>query len=175
MAECAATGEDGVVAGERCEFCGRAVDAHDRQVRFRLPDPVLTTPAQEKAPGAWMSHDSAERSVMMQIPPLGAFVRALLPVSLTGGYAVTYGVWVGIDPRELQRAFAVWWEPEYENLRLDGVLANAIQPWGLLGAAVSLDVRDPQYTPYCSSSPDPRLSRVLTEQWPHDDILGSLP
>ena len=55
-----------------------------------------------------------------QIPGVGPFVRALLVVRLTGGYAVTYGVWAGVHPGDLQRAFRVWWEPEYENLRLDG-------------------------------------------------------
>lgn len=49
---------------------------------------------------------------MMQIPPFGGFVRALLPISLAGGHKMTYGVWVGIHPQDLQRAFAVWWEPE---------------------------------------------------------------
>jgi hypothetical protein len=112
---------------------------------------------------------------MMQVPAIGAFVRALLPVSLTGGHTVTYGVWVAIDPQQLQHAFAVWWEPEYKELRLDGLLANSIQPWGLMAAPVSLAVRDPEQTPYCAASPDPQLSRVLTEQWPHDEILDSLP
>jgi len=112
---------------------------------------------------------------MMQIPSVGAFVRALLPVRLTGGYTVTYGVWVAIDPRELQRAFAIWWEPEYKDLRLDGFLANSIQPWGLLVAPVSLAVRDPQQTPYCVGSSDAQLVQVLSNQWPHEDILDSLP
>jgi hypothetical protein len=156
-------------------MCGRPVEDHDRHVRFRLPDPVLASPAQEKTPGAWLSHDGPESSVMMQIPSTGAFVRALLPVSLTGGHTVTFGVWVGIDPRELQRVFAVWWTPKYPGLRLDGHLANRIQPWGLLAAPVSLAVRDPEHTPYCSSSPDPLLSRVLTGQWPHEEILDALP
>lgn len=112
---------------------------------------------------------------MMQIPGIGAFVRALLPVHLTGGHTVTYGVWVAIDPQELRRVFAVWWEPEYRDLRLDGALANSIPPWGLLAASVTLTVRDPQQTPYCSQSQDPRLSRVLSDQWPHEDILDALP
>ena len=156
-------------------MCGRPLVAHDRHVRFRLPEPVLATAAQERAPGAWLSHDSAQSSVMMQIPSVGAFVRALLPVKLTGEHTVTYGVWVAIDPRQLQRVFAVWWTPEYQDLRLDGLLANSIRPWGLLAAPVSLAVRDPQQTPYCSASTDQQLSRVLSEQWPHEDILDSLP
>ena len=112
---------------------------------------------------------------MMQVPAVGAFVRALLPVSLTGGYTVTYGVWVAIEPRELRRAFAVWWEPEYRDLSLDGSLANLIHPWDLLAAPVRLAVRDPQQTPYCVTSSHLQLSRVLSEQWPHEVVLDSLP
>ena len=71
---------------------------------------------------------------MMQVPGTGAFVRVLLVVRLAGSHAVTYGVWVGVDPDDLQRAFRVWWESEYENLRLEGVLANSVPPWRLLPA-----------------------------------------
>lgn len=163
------------MAAQQCEMCGRPVQAHDRHARFRLPEPVLAVPRQEKTPGSWLSHDSPLTSVMMQVPSVGAFVRALLPISLTGGHTVTYGLWVAVDPRDLQRALAVWWEPAYQDLRLDGALANSIQPWGLLAAPVSLAVRDPGQTPYCSASPDPQLSRVLNDQWPHDAILDSLP
>jgi hypothetical protein len=156
-------------------MCGRPLVAHDRHVRFRLPEPVLATSARERAAGAWLSHDSAESSVMMQVPSVGAFVRALLPIALTGAHTVTYGVWVAIGPRQLQRVFAIWWAPEYKDLRLDGFLANSIRPWGLLAAPVSLAVRDPQQTPYCSASTDQQLSRVLSERWPHEDILDALP
>jgi hypothetical protein len=112
---------------------------------------------------------------MMQVPNVGPFVRALLPVRLTGGYTVTFGVWAAIHPDDLQRAFAVWWEPGYADLRLDGILANSVKPWGLLYAPVSLEVRDPGHTPYCAASSDPELSRVLTDEWPHEDVLAALP
>ena len=160
---------------QRCGMCGSPVDAHDRQVRFRLPEPVLDSPGQERVPGAWLSHENPEASVMMQIPGVGPFVRALLVVRLTGGYAVTYGVWAGVHPDDLQRAFRVWWEPEYENLRLEGALANSVPPWGLLAAPVTLAVKDPEHTPYCVSSSDHMLSRVLGQEWPHKDVLETLP
>jgi hypothetical protein len=112
---------------------------------------------------------------MMQVPDAGPLMRALLAVRLMGGYAVTYGVWVGVHPDDLQRAFRVWQEPDYENLRLEGALANSIPPWGLLAAPVTLAVKDPEHTPYCVSSADRMLSRVLGEEWPHEDILRTLP
>ena len=92
-----------------CASCGRPLDQHDRHVRFRLPDPVLATNDQEHAPGVWMNDADPEKSVMMQVPDLGPFVRALLPVRLTAGHTVTFGVWVSVQPDDLQRAFASWW------------------------------------------------------------------
>ncbi len=76
---------------------------------------------------------------------------------------MTYGVWAGVHPGDLQRAFRVWHEPEYENLRLDGALANSVSV-GLLAAPVTLAVKDPEHTPYCVSSSDHMLSRVLGEE-----------
>jgi hypothetical protein len=84
-------------------------------------------------------------------------------------------VWVAVQPDDLHRAFAVWWEPGYADLRLDGILANSVKPWGLLYAPVSLEVRDTEHTPYCSASSDPELSRVLADEWPHEDVLAVLP
>jgi hypothetical protein len=102
-----------------------------RQVRFRLPDPVLNT---------------------------GKF-----------------GGWVALDPADLRRTYAVWWEPGYQHLRLHAWLANDLPFWGLLAAAVELEVRDPEQTPYCARSSAPELNRVLTEVWPHQDVLATLP
>lgn len=158
-----------------CEICGRPTDAHDRHVRFRLPDPVVSTQLQDRAPGTWQTAQNANDSVMMQVPNVGPFVRALLPVRLTGGFTVTYGVWVGVHPDDLQRAFKVWWVPEYAGLRLSGRLGNALQPWGLLAAPVDLAVRNIDHTPYCVSSTDPDLVNVLSQEWPHDDVLSTLP
>jgi hypothetical protein len=157
-----------------CPSCGRPLDAHDRNVRFTLPDPVLDAPEQERTPGTWMSHAGARESVMMQVPGIGAFVRALLPVRLTEGHTITFGVWLAIDPAELQAIMATWWEPEYQNLRMAGWLANAVPPWGLLTAPVQTVVRDPDHTPYCADSADPQLDRVLHDEWPHDLVLAAV-
>jgi len=55
-------------------MCGRATDVHCRLVRFRLPDPVLHSPAQECAEGSWLSHaDAASFNPHMRAvtPPSG--------------------------------------------------------------------------------------------------------
>lgn len=111
---------------------------------------------------------------MMQVPGIGAFVRALLPVNLVDGHAITFGVWLAIDPADLPTVFATWWEPEYQDLRMVGWLANTVPPWGLLTAPVRTMVRDPDKTPFCDSSDDPQLNRVLHEAWPHDLVLPAI-
>jgi hypothetical protein len=156
------------VPTDTCSTCGRDLDLHDRHVRFTLPDPVLDSAEREAASGTWLSHGTARDSVMMYVPAFGAFVRALLPIRLADGHTLTYGVWLGVDPRKLQSIIDVWWAPEYRDLRLRGRLANAIRPWGLLGTPVDTVVRDPDETPYCDHSDDPDLDRVLHSEWPHD-------
>ena len=83
------------------------------------------------------------------------------------GHTLTYGVWLGVDPRKLRSIIDVWWAPEYRDLRLRGRLANAIQPWGLLGTPVDTVVRDPDETPDCDHSDDAHLDRVLRSEWPN--------
>lgn len=158
-----------------CALCGRPGDGHDRNVRFRLPDPVVGLPEQERTPGIWLSEPDPARAVMMQVPELGGFVRALLPVQLAGGHSVTFGVWVGLHPGDLKETFDVWWAPEYKDLRLDGRLANALPLWEVFGVPVSLEVRDPDATPYCVSSQDEKLHSVLTSEWDQELVWAALP
>jgi len=112
---------------------------------------------------------------MMQVNHIGAFVRALLPVKLTAGHTVTFGVWIGVNPAELRHVFDTWWSADYKDLVLDGYLANTIEPWGLLAAPVRLKVLDPDQTPYCVDSADKYLRSVLTDEWDHELVLSALP
>lgn len=124
-----------------------------------------------------MSHESASESVLMQVPDVGAFARALLPIHLTEADSLTFGVWLAIDPRNdaLRRLFDIWWDDEqYANLRLTGWLANALPRWGLLNAPVTATVRDVSHTPYCDGSSDSMLSRVLSEEWDRVEILAAV-
>ncbi|HVT20049.1 MAG TPA: DUF2199 domain-containing protein [Mycobacteriales bacterium] len=157
-----------------CPTCDRPLDRHDRNIRFRLPDPVQETIEQEKAPGAWMSHVDAQTSVMMQIPGVGPFLRALIPVALTGGHTVTFGVWLLVDPDDLQLAARIWQTPQYTDFAVEGWLANSLPGWGLLGKPVKAAVRKREHTPYCVDSSDPVLAAVLTQEWRHDPVLDAL-
>jgi len=144
-------------------------------VRFRLPDPVAAASDQEATAGTWMSHDDPNISVMMQVPNVGPFVRCLLPIQLTGGFTITFGVWLAVHPDDLQRAFGTWWEPEYSELVLDGYLANELPVWGLLGAPAHAHVVNEDHTPVIDRSSVPLLSRLLTQEQAHEELLASLP
>ncbi len=122
-----------------------------------------------------MSEPDPERAVMMEVPALGAYVRALLPVRLTGGHTVTFGLWVEVHPDDLNGALDVWWAPEYRDLHLHGHLANALPTWGVFGVPVSLAVTDPDATPYCVDSEDEELRSVIANEWDHEIVLAALP
>lgn len=159
---------------DKCALCGHPVDLHDRDVRFGKPDPVLDA-GHIPAADVWMSGADANDSVMMQVNDIGSFVRALLPVQLTAGHTITYGVWVGIDPAELRRVFDTWWSADYPDLVIEGRLANRIEPWDVFAAPVRLAVRDPDTLPYCLSSVHDELQSVLTKEWDHEVVLPRLP
>ena len=129
----------------------------------------------ERTPGTWMSHHDANESVMMQVPGAGPFVRCLLPIALTGGYSVTFGVWLAVAPEDLQRAFRLWWDPAYRHLELDGLLANSLPCWGLLGSPSHAEVQTEDQTPCITSSTSTELMAVLESEWSHELVLGALP
>lgn len=158
----------------RCPTCGRALDDHEIAYRFSLPEAVLALPDRELTEGAWLNGDSAATSDFMHVPGTGSFLRAILAVRLTGGHSVEYGVWIGVDEDEAQRAFQVWWEPEYTDLRLTGRLASLVPPWGLLDLPVDVGVVHPDQLPRCLSSTDSELSQVLTAEWDHATVLDAV-
>lgn len=157
-----------------CGMCGMKTAAHNRDVRFRLPDPVLESAEQHRVEDSWLSDPDPNKATLMQIPNISPFLRALLPIKLEGGHEFRFGVWIAIHPDDLQHAYRVWNTPEYSDLKLTGYLANRIKPWNLFAASVNLAVLDPEQTPYCVSSANEELNDVLTKEWPHD-ILASLP
>ena len=140
-----------------------------------MPDPVLTRGIKIGSEGFWMSHETPEESDLLAVDGFGAFVRALVPVHLTGGHAVTFGVWIGIPFPELYRASEVWREPAYVDLSMDGLLANDLPPWNVLGAPIHVNVLNADHTPYGVSSSDEVLSRMLTDVWDHELVLSTLP
>jgi hypothetical protein len=157
-------------AATTCPTCGRPLDEHDRHVRLILPDPVLRVPAEERAARTWGADP------LLQVDGIGAFVRVLLPIALSGGYSLTYGTWLAINPAELTSVWERWSTDAYRDLRLDGFLANAIPPWGekVLGSPATASILDPNQFPYIVGSQSTSLDRVLSDVWPHEEILSAV-
>jgi hypothetical protein len=152
-----------------CQRCGQALDPRSLDVRVTLPDPVLAMPVAERASRTWGGDP------LLQVDEVGAFVRCLLPVHLTGGLLLTFGTWLAVHPDDLRRAHAVWETDGYVALELTGVLANAIKPWGdgTLGRA-RIAVRDADHLPYVVASPHAVLGRVIADEWDRDSVLMCL-
>ncbi|MEU6191290.1 DUF2199 domain-containing protein [Nocardia sp. NPDC047038] len=160
---------------DRCPDCGRVLDEHDRHRKFRLPEPVLHASQPVPAPDVWRSGSDYGDSELLQVQQIGTFARATLPVELTGGYRLTFGVWLLVHPAAFPSICETWWSPGYRELRIEGYLANEIPPWGMLASPVEAIVKDPTQLPVCVASTDALLARVLQQQWPHDVVLDSIP
>jgi hypothetical protein len=160
-----------VAETERCPTCGRPLDDHNRHVKYGRPDPVLALPA-EKLEGAVWGDDP-----LLAVKDVGCFIRTLLPVRLTGGFTVTYGVWLGVEASVLEKAWTIWHAPEYAQLSFEGLVANALPPWGeaTMGKLVQAAVRDVDAIPYVTASSDPLMRRLLGDEWSHDEVLATLP
>jgi hypothetical protein len=153
-----------------CPSCGRPLDDHNRHIRFGVPEPVLSIPEGDRAALTWGN------DVLMQVEGIGGFVRILVPVKLTGGYTVTYGAWLSVESDDLRRAWEVWMDPAYADLRLGGVLANMLPGWESETYVKPLEtaVLNVEHAPYAIDSSDDFMRRVLQDEWPHEDVLAAI-
>lgn len=149
-----------------CSCCGAPLDPVDLDIRSLLPDPIAALPDEERA-GAW-----GDRNLQL-LDGVGAFVRCLMPVRLTGGDRVMYSVWLSVRPEVLQHAHDVWDTPAYADLLFDGAVANVIQPWpGLYGVAAAAKVRHAGQLPFLFARDGGLLGAVLSQEWDRDDVLS---
>jgi hypothetical protein len=156
--------------GLACACCGNPVDPAHLNARFELPDAVLELPAEQRKDRTWGG------DYLLQVQGVGAFVRCLLRVELSHESSLTFGTWLSVHPEDLRRAHALWDDPGYAELRLEGYLANAIEPWGqaVYRAPARAVVRDVAHVPYLLDSSHPVLAKVLGQAWDRDEVLGSL-
>ena len=153
-----------------CPSCGRSLDEHNQHIRFGVPEPVLGIPQNERAARTWGN------DVLMQVKDVGAFVRILVPVKLSGGYTLTYGAWLSVHPDDLRRAWEAWTDPSYAQLRLEGVLANMLPGWEsqTYNVAVEAAVLNVEQTPYAVDSSDAFMRQVIRDQWSHEFVLSAI-
>jgi hypothetical protein len=158
-----------------CSVCGSPLGAHPRDVRFSWPDPVLDSGVDLDGGEVWMAGPAVQESDLLAVRSVGCFVRALLPVALEHGQIVTFGVWVGVSPEDFQRAVDGWHTLDYAQMRFDGLLANRIPPWDVIGSPIRIEVIDPSRRPWSTSSPDPTLGRLLSEVQHVEELVPFLP
>lgn len=96
------------------------------------------------------------------------FVRAVLPVRLSGDLELWLGAWLRVSAEEARRAGEVWRGPDYATLRLTGTFAHDIKPWdGLLSAEAVVEVDDPDSLPYFTRHP------LLGHDWDREEVLSA--
>lgn len=145
-----------------CSCCGGDLDEYDRHIRFRLPDVVAALPEAEHAAGVGLSDRDPDRADFLESAEHGCFVRSLLRLPLTGGYALTLGVWLEVTPETAQRIGRLWSSELYVTLAFEGRLANELPVVGALGAPVTASAPMPaDGLPLVRTSPDPALADAL--------------
>ena len=151
---------------EPCARCGIAPDPRGRPfpITFELPDVYSEIP--EELLAAW------GEDPFLAIKTIGFFVRVILPVKLTDGYSVDFGTWLEVHSEDFRTTWQTWNMPEYADLSIEGYVANAIEPWKKLPhTLVRATVRDIDQVPYLTSCNDERMSKILGDTWPHDEVL----
>lgn len=151
--------------GTGCSCCGGELDEHDRHLRFGLPDVIAALPEAERTSGVGLSDPDPVRADFLESPEHGCFVRSLLRLPLSGGYALTLGVWVEVTPETAQRIGRLWSSDLYFTLRFEGRLANELPVVGALGSPVTAAAPIPaDGIPHVRSSSDPALERTLRSE-----------
>nr|WP_158515524.1 DUF2199 domain-containing protein [Kitasatospora sp. MBT63] len=157
-----------------CTCCDGTLSAGDPRFNLSLPDPVAKMSAYAQETCIRFLSD-----FMVSTENIGAFTRALLPVTLTDGRTVTFGVWVAIDGptyRYISELGRDGTDEEYATMEFDGLLANALEPWGrkVLRAEVSVAIPDSPFdrpTPQIISSTHATVTRMLSEPWAPGKVL----
>ncbi len=89
----------------------------------------------------------------LAIKNVGFFLRVILPVKLSDGFAIDFGTWLEIDNEDFRTAWQTWNFPEYKDLEIEGYVANQIAPFDRFPHALAkVTVREPEQVPYLTSS-----------------------
>ncbi|BEL02946.1 hypothetical protein Q0Z83_011370 [Actinoplanes sichuanensis] len=151
-----------------CSCCAAPLDPLDFDVRIVDADPILALTEEQRA------EVRGGRS-LREADGIGAFIRCLMPIRLTGGGRLTYSAWLKVPAEQFRHAREIWQTAEYPNLTLTGEMANAIQPFTeIYGEPASAAIRDADSLPYLSAPEGTLLWRVLNEVWDRDDVLSRI-
>lgn len=156
----------GRASSEPCSCCGIARDPHGRPFSITFAQPDVVFDVEEELLDTW------GEDPFLAIKNVGFFLRVILPVKLTDGFAVNFGTWLEVYSEDFKQAWQVWNFPEYAELSVEGYLANKINPWPEVPhALVRATVRDLDQVPFVTSSENEVFARIIGETWPHAEVL----
>ena len=158
----------GRASTEPCSCCGIAPDPDGKplSVTFEHPDVIF-----DIAPELL---DTWGGDPFLAIKNVGFFVRVLLPVALTDGFAVDFGTWLEVDAEDFRHAWQTWNFPEYADLVLEGYIANQIAPWKRFRHSLAKAVvTDLARVPILTNSTNDETNEILSKAWPHAEVLAA--
>ena len=158
------------MTGERtCHCCGETLSADNLAWDFLQPDDFAELSAKQRAAAI-----TFESRAFIVAEGFGAAARVILPIGLDTGHPVTLGVGVAPHAPDTMARTARQGGSAWVGYTFTGTLLNAVEPWpetihteitarGLVDGELARVV----------DAADPLLKRVLTEKWPHRDVVGA--
>ncbi len=145
----------------KCPSCGKEVIGLEREVRTVYPDDaaeIIKDDPDSKKIETWGPD-------FIRLGKQRYFVRVMLPVKLDVGHEFRFGVWMEVGQETITDLKKVWNSSEYVKVSFEGILANAVPPWGdtILGAECKAEVRDAKSVPFIKSSNNLELSEILSK------------
>ena len=154
--------------------CGGHLDPEHPGFDFPLPHLVAELSEEERA-----QRVTVDTGAIMITDGVGNFLKVRLPVRLDDGRTVVYLAWVYLQAEVIDEFTARVRNETLTGYRFEGLLCNAVGPWGeeLLRAPVVLggqqsngdgSIRRSEVI----ASSHPLLGKVLREPWPSEFVLG---
>ena len=151
---------------EPCACCGIARNPQGRPLSITFEEPDVIREIEPELLSTWGGVP------FLAVKDVGFFLRVILPVKLSDGFAVDFGTWLEIYNEDFRTAWQTWNFPEYKDLVIEGYVANEIGPFAKFPhALVKATVRDLEQVPYLTSSDNETFASLLNDTWPHHDVL----
>jgi hypothetical protein len=157
----------GKAAVEPCDCCGIAPGPLGKPLAVTFENPDVVFDIVPELLETWGGDP------FLAIKDVGFFLRVLMPVELTDGFAVEFGTWLETDADDFRTAWQTWNFPEYKDLVVQGYIANTIAPWDKFGhSLVTAVVREPDRVPFVIADGNAELETVMGTTWPHARVLS---
>lgn len=162
---------DGSGSGH-CLGCGGPLDPEHPRFDIALPQPLAEISDAERTACV-----STETDKLIVADGIGNFIKVLLPISLDDGRRVTYSLWVGMNGSVLEAMSQRMRTQGMAGIKIEGVLANSLHPWGdgMLKADAQIESKQTEpggYNLFIVGSTAPELKRIIQGSWPAAFVLG---